>query len=60
MGSLNNTGIQPSSMSKTLPKTIGSLIGEVVFLLLHHWSMNLGFKNGFSIMDTKIEKPVIY
>ena len=40
-------------MSKPSPKSIGSLIGEVRFLSLHHMSTILGSKNGFSSTDTK-------
>ena len=40
-------------MSKPSPKSIGDLIGEVGFLLLHHLSMILGSKNVFLSMDTE-------
>ena len=45
--------VKPSSTCKTSPKSIGSLKGEVAFLLLHHLCTILGSKNWFPSIDTK-------
>jgi len=45
--------VQSSSISKSSSKSIGSSIGEVGFLLLHHLYTILGSKYGFSPTNTK-------